>query len=1204
MSGSAKKDHKERYNTYSITGRAANKEKGIEEEVVTKKMAKFIDGGPKDFLEWTYHFNQLAMLKHWNADDKFLNTTRATSTRPLTTRIGRRAADRLQREVARRAVGDREIPQRDTLRVQQALSGLGAHRAYSRVAERELVDMRRCTLSSLQAQSPNSATTFEFVKGTAQSDSTMEVRFRIPQLKRNSITIYHVEVLYSLYDDMAIGRDLMTALGLVIDFKKCVVQWDGSELVVNTTGKKLDQPISSDTELTLDEALEHFASEVGSASPLDLLPYHLDEALQHCYLKVLEQFADLYSGCLGRIRLNDYVLPLRADDTPEHARPYSVPHSQVDAARRETQRLIELDVIEQIYGAEASAPAFFMMKHGGSLRLSVDFHQLNKFLRRSPYNVPKIREILLRLGNAKCVSTLDANTGYLARRLARQSRPTTAFCLPFGKFQFKRLPMGISTAPDEYQACMERILGDLPFAIIYLDDIISFSENAEVHLDHLRIVFDRLRQYDVTLIARKCNILRDHVDYLGFTLTANGIQPQMKKVDVIQQIAEPRNKKELRCFLGMIVYYRDMVHNKSAMTARLKRLTATNIIFTWTPEDGAAFREIKSALARNVWLAFPDYNRPFHVFADSSGRQVGGVILQGKRIIACFSRSMTDAQRKYSTKEWELLSLVEIFKEYRTIPLGFPVIVHTNHKNLLFPRENSLRGRRWKLLLEEYRLQVEYVPGHQNVGANAFSRLRYDFVKQIAEEELFAVEEEKIAIDGAVMKKHQRQDTTCMYIISRLEKNQAGADYSLRPAFGVVLLHRRKRVVVPESLRHSLVELFHDYLLHPGAVRPCQSMSTFWWPGMQVEVAKYANACVECKKAKLHGGKQQHGHLPPTPASNTDRPFDVVYTDWLGPFAGDFYYLTVIEQQFRWLEVIIQRGKTSSTTAISFECVWLCRYPCRKFVVHDQGPEFTGDAFQLLLASLVIKDKPITAKNPQANAICERVHLEIMNILRVRPDLNDQLEVALDYAAYAIRAIYHSALRASPAQLMFGEDMITRELHLAPHIFTVVLLQDRHESWRAGYAHQRFPPVLWNIEPIRRDAVSRTNNLLERLNREMNAAFSVPHPNLPDFVVGLEKLARRYAHLKYDIDIGRALASKRLPIHLPTPVVLPDTTPNADVEIISAADPYEDSSDEEGDHTIRADPRNVIWRRLQRVTTGDLSHIQNLQGYYDEIRDS
>ncbi|OWZ08676.1 Pol Polyprotein [Phytophthora megakarya] len=80
---------------------------------------------------------------------------------------------------------------------------------------------------------------------------------------------------------------------------------------------------------------------------------------------------------------------------------------------------------------------------------------------------------------------------------------------------------------------------------------------------------------------------------------------------------------------------------------------------------------------------------------------------------------------------------------------------------------------------------------------------------------------------------------------------------------------------------------------------------------------------------------------------------------------------------------------------------------------------------------MAIKDKPITAKNPQANAICERVHLEILNIVRVRPDLNNQLEVVLDYAAYAIRASYHSILRASPAQLLFGEDMMTRQLHFA-----------------------------------------------------------------------------------------------------------------------------------------------------------------------------
>ncbi|GMF29528.1 unnamed protein product [Phytophthora lilii] len=235
-------------------------------------------------------------------------------------------------------------------------------------------------------------------------------------------------------------------------------------------------------------------------------------------------------------------------------------------------------------------------------------------------------------------------------------------------------------------------------------------------------------------------------------------------------------------------------------------------------------------------------------------------------------------------------------------------------------------------------------------------------------------------------------------------------------------------------------------------------MSTFWWPGMEAAVAKYVKSCMACKRAKLHAGQQQHGHLPPTPMSNTDRPFDVVHMDLVGPFPRNNYCLTAIEQQFRWLEAILQKGKTSAVTALSFERVWLCRYPRPKLVVHDQGSEFTGDEFQLLLSLIVIKDKPITAKNPQANAICERVHLEIMNIIRVRPDLNNQLEVALDYAAYAIRASYHSVLRASPAQLLFREDMITRQLHFANWNFLskqrfMAIMQDNERENMARLQH-------------------------------------------------------------------------------------------------------------------------------------------------------
>ena len=158
-----------------------------------------------------------------------------------------------------------------------------------------------------------------------------------------------------------------------------------------------------------------------------------------------------------------------------------------------------------------------------------------------------------------------------------------------------------------------------------------------------------------------------------------------------------------------------------------------------------------------------------------------------------------------------------------------------------------------------------------------------------------------------------------------------------------------------------------------------------------------------CKRAKVHGGSQDDGLLPPR-TLKTVNPFDVV-------------------------KVGIQAEKLALATAESFDREWLCRYPQPREFVHDQGTEFTGAEFQELLSSYGIKDKPITAKNPQANAICERVHLKLLNIIRCYEDVD--LKKAIYYATFAVRASYYNILNASPGQLLFGQDMISRQLHSA-----------------------------------------------------------------------------------------------------------------------------------------------------------------------------
>lgn len=170
------------------------------------------------------------------------------------------------------------------------------------------------------------------------------------------------------------------------------------------------------------------------------------------------------------------------------------------------------------------------------------------------------------------------------------------------------------------------------------------------------------------------------------------------------------------------------------------------------------------------------------------------------------------------------------------------------------------------------------------------------------------------------------------------------------------------------------------------------------WPAMEASIIKRVNLCLTCKRAKVHGGKQDYGLLPPR-TLKTVNPWDVVDVDLIGPYDG-YYGITIIDPATCWLEVGVQPDKKRLTTAGSFDREWICRYPRPVQVVHDLGAELIGEEFQELLQSYGIKSKTITAKYPQANAICERVHMELLNVVRCHDNI-DWMK-ALHYSAFAV----------------------------------------------------------------------------------------------------------------------------------------------------------------------------------------------------------
>jgi hypothetical protein len=199
--------------------------------------------------------------------------------------------------------------------------------------------------------------------------------------------------------------------------------------------------------------------------------------------------------------------------------------------------------------------------------------------------------------------------------------------------------------------------------------------------------------------------------------------PLNKNVEAINNLAPPTNRTEVRKFIGLVNYYRDMWKQRSEILAPLTELTSTKIPWKWTDEQQNAFDTMKKIMARETILAYPNFEIPFKVHTDASTYQLGTVISHNGKPIAFYSRNLTPTQTRYTTTERELLSIVETLKEFRTILLGQQLIVHTNHENLTYKHFNSDRVMQWRLYIEEYSPNLPYIKGTGNVAADALSCL-------------------------------------------------------------------------------------------------------------------------------------------------------------------------------------------------------------------------------------------------------------------------------------------------------------------------------------------------------------------------------------------------------------------------------------------------------------------------------------------------
>jgi len=237
------------------------------------------------------------------------------------------------------------------------------------------------------------------------------------------------------------------------------------------------------------------------------------------------------------------------------------------------ERLVKIGVLVKQTDSEWASPTFIVPKKEGTVRILTDFRKVNKRIIRTPYPLPKISTVLQEMDGFTYATSLDLNMGYYTIRLDADAQKICTLILPWGKYSYRRLPMGMTGSPDIFQEKMSTLMETLEYVRVYIDDLLTITKGTyEDHLSKLRQVLIRLRDAGLRVNANKSSFAQEEVEYLGYILNKQGVKPVPGKVSAILALKPPTNVKELRQFLGMVQYYRDIWEKPSHLLAPLTDL--------------------------------------------------------------------------------------------------------------------------------------------------------------------------------------------------------------------------------------------------------------------------------------------------------------------------------------------------------------------------------------------------------------------------------------------------------------------------------------------------------------------------------------------------------------------------------------------------------------------------------------------------------
>jgi len=344
---------------------------------------------------------------------------------------------------------------------------------------------------------------------------------------------------------------------------------------------------------------------------------------------------------------------------------YRMSPKEHEELRRQVEELLTKGHIRESL-SPCAVPALLTPKKDGTWRMCVDSRAINKITVRYRFPIPRLDDLLDQLSGATIFTKLDLKSGYHQIRIQLGDEWKTAFKTREGLFEWMVMPFGLSNAPRTFMRVMNQALR--PYigksVVVYFDDILIYSVDPRMHLQHLREVLTVLRKEQFFSAKGKCVFLSNQVLFLGYIVSSEGLSVDDSKIEAIKQWSQPQTMTDVRSFHGLASFYRRFIPHFSGIMALVTDCMRNNSKFVWTPEAETAFQEIKKRLTTALVLVLPDFSNPFELHCDASKQGIGAVLSQNGRPVAFFSEKLLGAKLRYNTYDVEFYAVVQAVRHW------------------------------------------------------------------------------------------------------------------------------------------------------------------------------------------------------------------------------------------------------------------------------------------------------------------------------------------------------------------------------------------------------------------------------------------------------------------------------------------------------------------------------------------------------------